>query len=275
MRDDLMFTLFKAGFSVLPTEPAEENESIIKQKVLQHLSLCRCSIHIVGPEPGTKLQTENGKSLIQWQFEQARLAAQNNQGFKIFIWQPFGSGDSSESQEDFLLSLQHDIEANMTYTSIPSAIQLADDIRSVLEVSEKPDLQLSKTEVFFISNMVDEPTANEITDMLSDVVELEKVSIEANSDLDYYELTSQQMQNSKLAVVYFKESSDWAIPFAQQIWKKIGGASAPTPILVIGDEDPDVNREKKFSAPKVVSVIVSGELIPLEIKVQYDKLAGA
>jgi len=29
---------------------------------------------------------------------------------------------------------------------------------------------------------------------------------------------------------------------------------------------------KKFKAPKVVSLIVSGELIPLEIKVQYDKI---
>jgi hypothetical protein len=90
--------------------------------------------------------------------------------------------------------------------------------------------------------------------------------------VDYSERTSQQMLKSKLAVVYFKESADWAIPFAQQIWKKIGGASASTPILVIGDEDPDTNREKKFSAPRVVSMIVSGELIPLEIKVQYDKV---
>ena len=71
--------------------------------------------------------------------------------------------------------------------------------------------------------------------------------------------------------MYFKETSDWALPFAQQIWKKVGGASSHTPILLIGDEDPETNMNKKFKAPKVISLIVSGELIPLEIKVNYDK----
>ena len=74
-----------------------------------------------------------------------------------------------------------------------------------------------------------------------------------------------------MAVVYFKESADWALPFAQQIWKKLGGAAAKTPILLIGDEDPDTNMNKKFKAPKVISLVMAGILIPLEIKVTYDK----
>ena len=101
------------------------------------------------------------------------------------------------------------------------------------------------------------------------------MNIIQDSDVDYSELCKQQISKSKLAVIYFKETADWALPFAQQVWKKIGGATSHTPILLIGDEDPDTNMNKTFKAPKVVSLIVSGELIPLEIKVQYDKVLEA
>ena len=52
----------------------------------------------------------------------------------------------------------------------------------------------------------------------------------------------------------------------------MGGASSHTPILLIGDDEPDENMNKKFTAPKIISLIVAGDLIPLEIKVQYDKV---
>jgi hypothetical protein len=191
------------------------------------------------------------------------------------VWHPeTGQSISDSNQLGFINDLQNNIEANMTYTNTPSSIQLADDLRSMLEVTEKPQLQLNNTEIFFISNLVDDLTAEEITDMLSDVTQIEKLAIEQDSETDYAELSSQQISKSKLAVVYFKESADWAIPFAQQIWKKVGGAATGTPILVIGDEDPDTNKNKSFRAPKVISMIMAGELIPLEIKVQYDKTVG-
>ena len=93
-----------------------------------------------------------------------------------------------------------------------------------------------------------------------------------DSDMNYSEYCSQQMKKSKLAVIYFKESADWALPFSQQVWKKVGGAMSKTPILLIGDDDPETNLNKKLKVPKIISLIVSGTLIPLEIKVQYDKV---
>ena len=108
--------------------------------------------------------------------------------------------------------------------------------------------------------------------MVGDIVDVEKLNIIQDSDMDYSEYCSQQIGKSKLAVVYFKDTSDWALPFAQQIWKKVGGATSHTPILLIGDEDPNTNLSKKLKAPKIISLIVAGELIPLEIKVQYDKV---
>jgi hypothetical protein len=69
--------------------------------------------------------------------------------------------------------------------------------------------------------MIDDLSAEEITDMLSDVTNIEKMAIEQDSGTDYAELSSQQIAKSKLAVVYFKDSADWAIPFASRYGKKL------------------------------------------------------
>jgi hypothetical protein len=108
--------------------------------------------------------------------------------------------------------------------------------------------------------------------MLSDIIPVEKLTIMQDSDNDYGDLSVRSINNSKLAVVFFKESAEWAIPFVQQIWKKAGGASCAAPILLIGTDDPGTNMNKKFSAPKVISMIVNNDLVPLEIKMQYDKV---
>lgn len=272
LREELMFTLFKAGFKVLPMGEPDSNEEVLKSKIAQELSQCKSSIHLIGADFGRSLASESGISIAKYQYNQAKASLQKGNNFRIFVWHPeTGNQITDASQVAFINELQNNIEANMTYTNTPSSIQLADDLRSMLEVTDKPQMQLNNTEIFFISNLIDDLTAEEITDMLSDVTHIEKLAIEQDSDTDYAELSSQQINKSKLAVVYFKDSADWAIPFAQQIWKKVGGAAAQTPILVIGDENPDTNKNKGFKAPKVISMVMAGELIPLEIKVQYDK----
>jgi hypothetical protein len=276
LREELMFTLFKAGFKVLPMGEPDSNEVTLKSKIANDLAQCKSSIHLIGADFGRTLATEGGMSLANYQYNKAKDCLQKGNNFRIFVWHPeTGQQIADPKQQALINDLQNNIEANMTYTNTPSSIQLADDLRSMLEVTEKPQMQLNHTEIFFISNLIDDLTAEEITDMLSDVTKIEKLSIEQDSDTDYAELSSQQIAQSKLAVVYFKDSADWAIPFAQQIWKKVGGAAATTPILVIGDEDPDTNKTKGFKAPKVISMIMAGELIPLEIKVQYDKAVEA
>lgn len=276
LREELMFTLFKAGFKVLPMGEPDSNEEILKSKIKNDLAQSKSSIHLIGAEYGSTLSSEGGISLTNYQYKKAKECLQNGSNFRIFVWHPeTGKQITDNKQQDLINDLQNNIEANMTYTNTPSSIQLADDLRSMMEVTDKPQMQLNNTEIFFISNLIDDLTAEEITDMLSDVTQIEKLAIEQDSDTDYAELSSQQINKSKLAVVYFKDSADWAIPFAQQIWKKVGGAAATTPILVIGDEDPDTNKSKGFKAPRVISMVMAGELIPLEIKVQYDKTIEA
>ncbi len=95
------------------------------------------------------------------------------------------------------------------------------------------------------------------------------MNIMPDGEDQYREISSQQIPHSKLAVVYFKYAADWALPFIKQIWKQVGGASSPTPLFLIGEDDPRSNLARNFKAPKVVSTIVPKEKISAEVKRVY------
>jgi len=125
------------------------------------------------------------------------------------------------------------------------------------------------TDIFFIFNQQDELDARVITDKLSMEYPVEIMNIMPDGEDQYRDISSQQIPKSKLAVVYFKYAADWALPFIKQIWKEVGGASSPTPLFLVGEDDPKTNMARNFKAPKVVSIIVPKETIPAEVKKVY------
>lgn len=270
LRNELSSVLQRAGMTVISDLEFCEGSDLTS--VSEQLSISNCSIHILFPH--YLPLTNSGVSISKFQFQEAKKHLILNPDFKIFVWQPPSTNllNVESLQMDFINEVKNNISKSMVYSNVASAIHLADDIRSQMEKKELVSFDLNSTDIFLISNQLDENEANEIIDMLSDIVPVEKLNIIQDSDTDYSELCKQQISKSKLAVIYFKESADWALPFAQQVWKKIGGATSHTPILLIGDMDPDTNTNKKFAAPKVISLIVAGELIPLEIKIQFDKV---
>ncbi len=272
-RNELSSVLKRAGMTVISDPEFISDGGVLS--VSQQLSTSDCSIHILFPQ--YLPVTDSGVSVSRFQFQEAKKYLAVNPNFKVFVWQPPLTDlmNAEALQIDFINEVKNNISKSMVYSNAVSAIQLADDIRSLMEKKELVSFDLNSTDIFLISNQLDENEAKEIIDMLSDIVPVEMLNIIQDSDTDYSELCKQQISKSKLAVIYFKESGDWALPFAQQVWKKIGGATSHTPILLIGDIDPSTNTNKKFAAPKVISLIIAGELIPLEIKVQYDKIALA
>lgn len=272
-RHDLFNTLIKANFQVFPSNLKYENHffSHVKQEIEDAV----CSVHLFGLEYGPLLEGHT-TSLPHYQYNLALEKLRKNPDYKLFIWFPYSINDiKDEAQSRFIADIRNNIIQGMNFSNTASTIQLVDDLRISVKVEQKQIFDIKDTDVFLVYNQLDDNDANDVAEMLSDIIPIEKLNIIQDSEMDYSEFCAQQIGKSKLAVVYFKESSDWALPFTQQIWKKIGGASSHTPILLIGDEDPETNTNKKFKAPKVVSLIVAGELIPLEIKVQYDKIIDA
>ena len=267
-REYLLSILKRAGMDLIDCQ----NYSLSEMNTA--IELADCSVHILSRDFGKTIEGNDKMSFAKHQFNEAKKKLQANPDtYKMFIWYPPDvlAAEKDALQEEFINEIRNSITKNMVFTTIVSPIQLVDDIRSMISSEVKEKFDIKEAEVFLVFNQLDESEADEIIDMLSDIVDVSKLNIIQDSDMDYSEFCSQQINKSKLAVVYFKETADWALPFTQQVWKKVGGASSHTPILLIGDEDPDINLNKKFNAPKIISLIVSGDLIPLEIKVQYDK----
>lgn len=274
LRDDLNAMLKKAGIDVLAVTESSDNEQQFIGDVKKNVEQAACSLHILGNTFGSTFHNDASMSLTKFQFLEAKKKLKTNPEFKMFLWYPRQVVGSNKEilQKAFINEIRYGIENNMIFATTSSAIQLVDDIRHMMEAKEQTHFDIKDTEIFLMFNQLDEGEAEGVIDMLSDIVELEKLNIIQDSDTDYSEFCHQQIGKSKLAVVYFKDTSDWALPFVQQVWKKVGGAASHTPILLIGSDDPEHNRGKIFKAPKVISLIVSGDLIPLEIKVQYDKV---
>ncbi len=272
-RHDLFNTLLKANFQVYPSNLEYDNGFF--SHITEEINSASCSVHIFGLDYGSLLEGQS-ISLAHYQYNVALNKLKENSSYKIFVWFPYSINDiKDELQLKFISDIRNNITHGINFSNTSSAIQLVDDLRTSVKVESKQEFDIKDTDVFLVYNQLDDYDANDVAEMLSDIIPIEKLNIVQDSDMDYSEFCAQQIGKSKLAVIYFKESSDWALPFTQQIWKKIGGASSHTPILLIGDEDPETNTNKKFKAPKVVSLIVAGELIPLEIKVQYDKIIEA
>ena len=274
LRANFLSIMQRAGMDILDIQKSGIVENDFIPEVAKTLQQANCSVHILSRDFGQTLKEDSNISVAQHQLNEARKKLKANPDFKIFIWYPpeVIAAKKDEKQEQFINEIRNSIEHNMIFTNTSSPIQLVDDIRNMMVKEEKTKFDIKETDVFLIFNQLDEPQADEIIDMVGDIIGVEKLNIIQDSDMDYSEYCSQQIGKSKLAVIYFKETSDWALPFAQQVWKKVGGATSHTPILLIGDENPDTNLNKKLRAPKIISLIIAGELIPLEIKVQYDKV---
>ena len=158
----------------------------------------------------------------------------------------------------------------MMFSNSQGPMQLVDDIRVVMMKQDTKVYDSKDTDIFFIFNQQDEQDAQHIIDKLSLEFPVETMNILPEGEDSYREMSSQQIPKSKLAVVYFKYAAEWALPFIKQIWKQVGGANSPTPMFLVGEDDPRTNLARNFKAPRVISHIMPKETIPAEVKKVYS-----
>jgi hypothetical protein len=230
-----------------------------------------CSVQFIGKSYNN---SSANLSESEQHFESIKNHCLKNTSYKSFIWLPstIDYSSSDKNQLKFINKIENSLTNNMILSRAASTVQFVEDIKLILEQQPKKKFDTTPTDVFIIASQIDENDLIQIQKMLSGIIKTIKLTIVQDSDTDYEEYASQQMSVSKLSVIYFKNNSAWALSFAQQIWKKIGGASSNTSILLIGDLDNPENNNKQFNAPKVISMCVPNALIPLEIKIQFDNL---
>jgi hypothetical protein len=278
LRNRLIKVLNRAGLEVLYIDPKYLSDTNkIVEETGRILKIADCSIHIIGNVLPTYEKNNGEQSVQEFQLAEAQERIKSEwREFKVFIWQPFDyqNTNTDENYDTYIGLLKKGIVQNMLYSNRKSDIVFVEDIRSVMYGGKPVEYDIDKTDLFFIYNWLDQDYAHEIISMVADVISIRTLEIMLSKEVDYAELVAQQIVKSKMVAIYFKKTSDWALPFIQQVWKKIAGASSPTPILFIGDANVESNAAVRFDAPKVTSVIVPHEIMPVEIKVQYDKING-
>jgi class 3 adenylate cyclase len=274
-REEMAIILNKAGFNVLPSIDCPADDEIFKEKVQEEMARCSCLLLMLSGEYGRRFELEDDLSFPKYQFLEAGNRMQQDPEFNCFIWMhPQSSTVIKPAQMDFIKYIRNNITRNMMFSNSTGPMQLVDDMRIVMMKEESTVFDSKDTDIFFIFNQQDELEAEGITDRLSLEYPVEIMNIMPDSQDQYREISSQQIQKSKLAVVYFKYAADWALPFIKQIWKEVGGASSPTPLFLVGENDPPSNLVRSFKAPKVVSTIVPREEIPGEVKKVYTTVVN-
>ncbi|MGE0771810.1 MAG: hypothetical protein AB7K37_08875 [Cyclobacteriaceae bacterium] len=269
-REEMSIILQKAGFNVLPSIDCPADDEAFKSKVAEEMGKCTCSLHILSGEFGRRFESNDEMSFPQYQFLEARKRNETDSNFHTFVWlYPELSLTMKPAQQDFVKFIRNNITRNMMFSNSAGHMQLVDDIRVVMMKQDAEVYDSKDTDIFFIFNQQDEQEARLITDQLSAEYPIEIMNILPDGEDQYREMSSQQIPRSKLAVVYFKYAADWALPFIKQIWKQVGGASSPTPLFLVGEDDPRSNLARNFKAPKVVSTIVPKERVPAEVKKVY------
>lgn len=270
-REEMAIILQKAGFNVLPSTDCPADDEMFKRRVAEDLAKCSCSLHMLSGEFGRRFESDDEVSFPQYQFLEAKKSLDSpDADFNAFVWlYPAAEQAVKPAQQNFIKYIRNNITRNMMFSNSPGPMQLVDDIRVVMMKQDAAVYDSKDTDIFFIFNQQDELDAKYITDKLSLEYPVEIMNILPDGEDQYREISTQQIPKSKLAVVYFKYAADWALPFIKQIWKQVGGASSPTPLFLIGEDDPKSNMARNFKAPKVVSNIVPKEEIPAEVKKVY------
>jgi hypothetical protein len=273
-REEMAIILNKAGFNVLPSIDCPADDETFKMKAEEEMKKCICSLHILSGEFGRRFESDEDMSFPQYQFLEAkRMIDTPGLDFNVFVWQdPDNSRNVKPSQQNFIKYIRNNITRNMMFSNSQGPMQLVDDIRVAMMKQDAKVYDSKDTEIFFIFNQQDEQDAKVIIDALSLEYPVETMNILPDGEDSYREMSSQQIPKSKLAVVYFKYAADWALPFIKQIWKQVGGASSPTPMFLVGEDDPYTNLARNFKAPRVISTIVPKENIPAEVKKVYSTL---
>ena len=270
-REEMAITLSKAGFNVLPSIDCPADDDDFKRKSAEEMDKCVCSLHMLSGEFGRRFETDDEISFPQYQFLEAKKRiSTSGSDFNVFVWlDPENSKTVKPVQQNFIKYIRNNITRNMMFSNSIGPMQMVDDIRVVMMKQDTMVYDSKDTDIFFIFNQQDEQDAQLIVDTLSLEYPVETMNILPDGQDSYRDMSTQQIPKSKLAVVYFKYAADWALPFIKQIWKQVGGASSPTPMFLVGEDDPRTNLARNFKAPRVISTIVPKETIPAEVKKVY------
>ncbi|MBQ4408491.1 MAG: hypothetical protein II852_15940 [Bacteroidales bacterium] len=256
--------LRKAGMGVV--SPPDGCSAMEARRLI---GTCDCSVHLLGGVNIFEDSDEGVKTQSQIQYRAAKSFRDDD--FKMFLWNPSGVIDENNA---YITAIRRDIVENTIYSQATSPIVFVEDLRTVMSLNPKMNLDIGTADIFFIYNDADRDTASEVLSMLQDVQQVTSLGINMSSATSYTDYINSQLQASKMGVIYFDYSMDWAMPFARQLWKDSGGKSSNVPLYVAANSAHVTEQDMKALKGFMDYTLTEKSLIPLEVKVYFDKMMG-
>lgn len=253
--------LRKAGMGVVSPP---EHCSAMEARTL--IGTCDCSVHLLG---GVNIYDGEGDNKSQAHIQYRAAKSFHDDDFKMFLWNPSGVIDDRNS---YITAIRRDIVENTVYSQATSPIVFVEDLRTVMSVSPKMNIDIGTADIFFIYNDADRDTAGEVLSMLQDIHQVTSLGINMSSATSYTDYINSQLQASKMGVIYFDYSMEWAMPFARQLWKDSGGKSSKVPLFVAANSAHATPDEMRALKGFMDFTLTEKSLIPLEVKVYFDKM---
>jgi WD40 repeat protein/LysM repeat protein len=273
-RDTLMVMLEKAGMEVYPKGPQPTDESEALRLIEDCVNRADASIHVLGATYGKSLITDKRFSLPRLQYLKAEDKGRANPGkFKRFVWHLIDEGQMVlQDQMEFINLVQNSLSDDMMFTVTQNAPQFVDEIKSFLNSDASARDAVKEFDIAFLSNVADAADCYEVIEKLSAEYKVTTLTVVPDKDVDYKAQAIEQVRKSRMTIVYFKETSDWAISFTKMVWKLSGGASSGSPFLLIGEDEPRRNRFLKFTGPNIQLAVVHKAEVYDRILYYYDKV---
>ncbi|MBX3101163.1 MAG: LysM peptidoglycan-binding domain-containing protein [Bacteroidetes bacterium] len=273
-REDFAVMLLKAGYNVLGYQDRYTSEDELREKTEKNIQDSDFAIFLLGGDFGSTLRSDAGVSHLRYQYDVATSKLKlTGAKYKLFFWQQSLEGKLLQGeQQDFINHIQNHLDAGMMFSSVPSGAELIGDLKSFLESEAARVLPNKEYDIAFIANVQDAGDCYQTIEKLGESLKLTTLTVIPESDLDFREEAREKILKSKLAVIYFKESSDWAISFVKQMWKVVGGASSSTPFLLIGEDEPRRNRFIRFRAPQIGLEVVPAADVLSKVEEVYARV---
>ena len=263
LRSDVRNILLRAGIEVIET--ATSTETDIEKLMLT----ADCSMHILGSDNIIDNDSAIYDTPSALQYRTARSI--NNATYKMFLWNP--SGGISDNNL-YINDIRRDINDNTIYSDITSPIVFVEELRTIMNVKPAVKTDAQSFDMLFIYNSLDRDSAKEVSNMLADLHSVTDLEISADTDTDYTDYISNQLPLCRLGIIYYDYASDWAPSFAQQVWKQTGGQSSATQLFIAGNSE-HVDETQLKPLKKILPYTINEKsIIPLEIKIYYDKITG-
>lgn len=270
-RDKIRRELEAHGYTVLPNQPLPLNIPDFENKVREHLKSCTLSIHLIGHRYGVVPEGAE-RSVVELQNKLAAERSEKERAFSRLLWMPEGLPMPEQRQQDFIKSLQDDLE--LVQSSLEEIKTIILDKLKCHQPSQEPITD--KVQIYLICEQRD----FEAIEPLYTYLETQEVDV-ILPPFEGDEAQVRQGHQDKLklcdaALIYWGNVNELWLQTKLRELQKIAGYGRLKPMLAraIYVDKPQTSQKQRFQTQQALLINKAEALLEDSLKPFLDQITG-